>query len=175
MRDLFLRWADTSKAHVTGVTGVTAPAMPASSTRVTRRPEARVTNERPEETKSDKDFSNLSHVSHVSRVNGCCSVADCLELLDAMHAEIWAAYVQGALPWAMANLPELACRFYDTEAAIDRLAGTGPTEAEFQQALAAHAGVWRELVARYRAHQEQQAERADPMPELPATRCWRSA
>ena len=43
----------------------------------------------------------------------------------------------------------------------------GPTEADFRTAIEAHAAVWRELVARYRAHKERQAEKADPMPELP--------
>ena len=33
-------------------------------------------------------------------------------------------------------------------------------------ALAARVACWREISARYRAHLERQAERADPMPEL---------
>lgn len=82
-----------------------------------------------------------------------------------MHTELRAEYVEGALPWALATLPELARRLDDAEAAIDRLAGTRPTEADFRAVVEAHAHVWREIVARHRAHRERQAEKADPMPE----------
>ncbi len=111
--------------------------------------------------------ARAAKVQSPGTANAVLSPADCLELLTELHAELRSAYVEGGLPWAMANLPELARRFRDTEAAIDRLAGARPTEAEFRQALAAHAAVWRELIARYRASQERQAEHADPMPELP--------
>jgi len=83
-------------------------------------------------------------------------LVDCLALLDTMHAEIRAVYEAGALPWAFATCPELNQRFEQTETAIDGLTAARPTEAEFRRALEAHAAVWRDLVARYRAHQERQ-------------------
>ncbi len=96
-----------------------------------------------------------------------CTLADCMELLDAMHDDIRRDYVGGALPWAMENSPDLARRFRDTEAAIDTVAGDEPTRAAFRAAVATHVKVWREISARYRAHREQQAERgANPMAEL---------
>ena len=95
------------------------------------------------------------------------SPADCLELLCAFHGENEAAYQLGALPWAFENCLELKRRFEETEAAIDRLAGQRPTEAGFRAALEAHRAIWWEIAGRYRAHLEQQAERSDPMPELP--------
>ncbi|MGD0945873.1 MAG: hypothetical protein ABSA52_00465 [Candidatus Binatia bacterium] len=95
-------------------------------------------------------------------------LADCLALLDDMHAGIRAEYVPGALALLDTD-PDLARRFHATEDRIDGLARVagGPTEADFRTAIEAHAAVWRELVARYRAHKERQAEKADPMPELP--------
>jgi hypothetical protein len=92
---------------------------------------------------------------------------DCLELVTEMHVELRLDYVEGALPWAFEQLPELKVRFDQTENAVDRLAGSNPTEADFRRALADHAAVWREMVARYRAQREAAADRADPMPELP--------
>ncbi|MGD0946783.1 MAG: hypothetical protein ABSA52_05065 [Candidatus Binatia bacterium] len=108
-------------------------------------------------------LSLLTGLDTGSRLNP----ADCFELLCAFHAENEAAYEPGALTWAFAHCPELKRRFDETETAIDRLAGQHPTEADFRRALEAHANVWREIVARHRAHRERQAEKADPMPELP--------
>ena len=95
-------------------------------------------------------------------------LADCLRLLDDMHASNRAAYEPGALSQLDADA-DLYRRFHATEARIDELAKVvgGPTETDFRRALADHAAVWRELVACYRAHKERQAERADPMPYLP--------
>lgn len=95
--------------------------------------------------------------------------ADCLELLTETHAEILGEYIKGAWPWALATLPYLVRRLQNSESRIDDLAKVpgGPMEATFRAALAAHAAVWREIIARYRAHRERQAEKADPMPELP--------
>ena len=94
---------------------------------------------------------------------------DCLELLGEMHAGIRAEYVDGALSLLDAD-PVLARRFQATEARIDALAKVpgGPPELEFRAAIEAHAAIWHEIIARHRAQQEQQAERSDPMPELPA-------
>lgn len=100
------------------------------------------------------------------------SLADCFEHLTELHVELRAEYIEGALPWAFEHIPDLVQRFHETEASIDCLASTGPTEAAFRSALDAHRGVWRELVARYRAHRERQAEqqahKADPTPDLHA-------
>jgi hypothetical protein len=91
--------------------------------------------------------------------------ADCLELLLEMHASNRADYVPGALSLLDTD-PSLRQRFDITEARIDELAkvSSGPSEVDFRRALAQHAAVWRELMARQRARQERQA---DPMPELP--------
>ena len=86
------------------------------------------------------------------------TLLDCVRALDKMYAEIRAGYEPGALPWALDTCPDLAQRFHDTEDAIDRLAGDGPTEATWREALDAHAAVWRELIARYRAHTERRRE-----------------
>ena len=93
-------------------------------------------------------------------------LAECVALLDAMHAEIRAAYVDGALALLDAD-PDLAGRLRATEARLDELARMpgGPVEADFRVAVEAHAALWREIIARARARCEQQA---DPMPELPA-------
>jgi len=80
---------------------------------------------------------------------------EAVEVLNVMHAEIRAIYVPGALAWGMAQ-PDLRRRFDASEQAIDRLAGDGPTSGQFQQAVENHAAVWRELLSRFRAHQEQE-------------------
>jgi len=95
-------------------------------------------------------------------------LADCLEFLTETHAGIWADYPVGAL--AVLELDaELSRRFHETEERIDTLAKVagGPTESDFRRALADHAAVWREIFQRSRAHEERQAERVDPMPDLP--------
>ena len=96
------------------------------------------------------------------------TLGDCLELLIEMHASNRAAYEPGALSLLDTDA-DLCRRFHATEARIDELAGvpSGPTEADFRTAIEAHAAVWRELVARYRAHLERRAERPHPMPERP--------
>lgn len=96
------------------------------------------------------------------------NLGDCLEMVIQMHASNRADYAPGALALLDTDR-DLRERFDTTEARIDALAKVpgGPTESDFRRALADHAAVWRELVARYRAHQERQAERADPMPDLP--------
>jgi hypothetical protein len=96
------------------------------------------------------------------------TLADCVELLDDMHAGIRANYPAGALSLLNTDR-DLRQRFEATEARIDDLAkvACGPTESDFRAAIKAHADVWRELIARYRAHRERQTERPDPMPELP--------
>jgi len=96
------------------------------------------------------------------------TVANCLELLTEMHAGIRADYPAGALSLLDTDL-DLRQRFDATEARIDELAKVagGPAEAEFRAAIEAHTAVWRELIGRYRAHLERQAERSDPMSELP--------
>lgn len=88
-------------------------------------------------------------------VGGHLTPADVGELLTDMHASIRAAYSPGALR-LLDRDPNLRQRFDATESCIDDLAKVpgGPTEAEFRTALEAHAAVWRELVARYQAHQE---------------------
>lgn len=96
-----------------------------------------------------------------SGTGGRLNPADCLDLLCAFHQENEATYRPGALPWAFDNCLELKRRFEQTEAVIDRLAGQHPTETDFRAALAAHAACLREISARYRAHLEQQTERAD--------------
>lgn len=112
-------------------------------------------------------LAKAAKVEAQSAPGAVLSLADCLERLTELHVELRAGYVEGAVPWAFERVPGLVQRFHETEASIDRLASTGPTEAAFRSALAAHRGVWRELVARYRAHRDAVAERADPMPELP--------
>jgi len=96
-------------------------------------------------------------------------LADCIELLDEMHAGIRADYEPGALKLLDVD-PDLNGRFEVTKARIDQLARVagGPTEADFREAIEGYAVVWREIIARHRAHREREAERADPMPELPA-------
>lgn len=86
--------------------------------------------------------------------------ADCFELLMEMHASIRAAYLAGALS-LLGTDAELSRRFHETEDRIDVLAKVpgGPTRSDFRDALASHAAVWRELVARYRARQERQEGR----------------
>lgn len=86
-------------------------------------------------------------------------LADCIALLAEMHVEIRAAYEPGALPRALYACPGLRQRFEDTEAAIDRVAGAGPTEARFREALGAHAAVWRELLTHHRGFREAMARR----------------
>ncbi len=91
------------------------------------------------------------------------SLVDCVALLDAMHAELRAEYEPNALGWVFDTLPDLVQQLHDTEARIDALAKTtgGPTEADFREALAVRATVWRAMVARYRAHREQHGELPD--------------
>ena len=86
-----------------------------------------------------------------------------------MHGSIRADYVPGA--WSLLDTePDLRRRFEATETRIDQLARVpgGPTEADYRTAIEAHAAVWREIIARHRAHREREAERAGPMPELAA-------
>ncbi len=104
-------------------------------------------------------LAKAAKVQAQSTPDAVLGIADCLECLAELYVELRAAYIEGALPWAFEHIPDLVQRFHDTEASIDRLASTGPAEAAFHSALAAHCGVWRELFARYRAHQERQAER----------------
>lgn len=77
------------------------------------------------------------------------TLVDCLELLGEVHATIRCVYVPGALALLDTD-PDLRQRFDATEARIDDLARTpgGPAESDFRRALADHAAVWRELVAR---------------------------
>lgn len=77
--------------------------------------------------------------------------ADCIEMLDEMHAGIRAVYLPGALR-LLDRDRGLRARFTGTEARIDELAATpgGPAEGDFRQALEAHAAVWREIVDRHR-------------------------
>jgi len=182
--DLFAPWAAKPEKGVTGVTGVpdrttsrtcndatarepvTRPQNArvtgvTTVTRVTNPPKAGVTSERAENTKRENDSPELSHMSHVTHVNARCSLADCLMLLDDMHAGIRAIYEAGALALLESDLG-LQRRFEATEARIDQLAKVfgGPTDTDFRAAVEAHAAVWRELSARQRARRERQADTA---------------
>jgi hypothetical protein len=100
---------------------------------------------------------------------GCClDTADCEVLIHQAFETIEAEYIDDALTLLDTD-PDLAERLSATEDRINDLAKTpdGPTEADFRAALVAYAAVWREIIARHRAHRERQAELADPMPELP--------
>jgi len=96
---------------------------------------------------------------------GLLDIADCMVLIRKTFEGLEAEYESGALYMLDSN-HDLRRRFDATEQRIDELAKLpgGPAEYDFCQALAEHAAVWRELIARYRARQER---RADPMPDLP--------
>lgn len=87
-------------------------------------------------------------------------LGDCLKLLGDMHAALRAEY-EGGLELLNGD-PDLARRFRETEDRIDALgsASGGPTRADFCGAVEAHAAVWREIIARFRAQREQRAERS---------------
>jgi hypothetical protein len=100
---------------------------------------------------------------------GCrLDTVDCVVLIRQAFETIEAEYVAGTLT-LLDRDPDLRERFDATESRIDDLAKVpgGPTESDFRAAIEAHANVWREIVARHRAHRERQAEKADPMLELP--------
>jgi hypothetical protein len=90
--------------------------------------------------------------------------ADCGALIREAFEVL--EYVDGALALLETD-PDLCRRFHDTEAAIDAVAKTVPTEAEFRGAVTAHVAVIRECVERKRAQREAAADLADPIPELP--------
>jgi len=96
---------------------------------------------------------------------GLLDIADCMVLIRKTFEGLEAEYESGALSVLDSN-QDLRRRFDATEARIDELAKVpgGPTEYDFCRALAEHAAVWRELIARYRARQERGADR---MPDLP--------
>jgi len=96
---------------------------------------------------------------------GPLDISDCMVLIGRTFQSLEAEYKSGALSVLDTDY-DLRARFDTTEASINDLAKVpgGPTESDFRKALAEHAAVWRELIARYRARQERQA---DPMPELP--------
>jgi hypothetical protein len=197
MRDLFARWATRATGATEpesagdhgGFPGAAdvAQRSEAGATRATDTPTAGkhvahvaqanregATTSKGREAKQDNDISGMlptlpmlpTESGKVER----CTLADCLELLDDMHASIRADYAPGALALLDTD-QDLRRRFDATEARIDELAKVtgGPTEADFHEALADHAAIWREISQRHRAHLERQAERADPMPYLPGS------
>jgi len=102
----------------------------------------------------DKVVRHKSELLAVLAEGTRLSLDECSAILDAAVTDLGTWYTAGALPWAEANVPELIAQLRDTEAVLDALNKSEPTEADWRAAVTAYMATWREISDRCRAHRE---------------------